>query len=159
MGSTGVLSLLSLLTLNTCGKHAPEPLGTTPLTVGCVSGICTVYSELEVFSTEDPERRLDPDRITVGNASNVVVEVRCISSKSASVNWIFADNNTAVPSGLKPFNTSQGDGGLLRIFPVSILSPGGTKFQCRDAENDQTLKVTFELRKSPMEGCTAVQIL
>ena len=80
-----------------------------------------------------------------------MVEVRCrvSSNKSASVNWTFADNNTAVPSGLQPFNTSQGDGGVLRIYPVSILSPDdGTKFQCRDVESDQTLNVTFELRES-----------
>ena len=109
---------------------------------------CTVSSELEVFSTEDPVRRLDPDRVTVGYASDVVVEVRCTSSnESASVNWMFADNNTAVPSGLKPFNTSQEDGGLLRIYPVSILSTDGSKFQCRDDENDRTLNVTFELSK------------
>ena len=142
--------LFSLLTLSgICGKFKPPLSVTASLTVSRLRfWYCTVSSELEVFSTEEPVRKLDPERITVGYASDVVVEVRCISSnESASVNWMFADNNTAVPSGLKPFNTSQGGGGLLRIYPASILSTNGTKFLCRDAENDQTLNVTFELSK------------
>ena len=64
------------------------------------------------------------------------------------MNWTFAENGTAVSRGLKPFGTSQGEGGVLRIYPANILSPSGTAFQCRDAQSDQTLNVTFELRKS-----------
>ena len=93
----------------------------------------------------------NPDRITVGNALDVVVAVRCISSSStlsgSGVNWTFGENDTAVPTGLKAFGTSQDDSGTLRVYPANILSPSGTRFQCREIGNGQILNVTLELRK------------
>ena len=111
---------------------------------------CTVSSELQIFSTDNPGRLFDrPDRITVGNALDLAVEIRCTSSNDplSGVNWTFGENGTAVPSGLRAFGTSQNDGGVLRVYPANILSPIGTRFQCRDSGNGQALNVTFELRK------------
>ena len=80
--------------------------------------------------------------------------MRCSSNdQTAGVNWTFAENGTAVSLGLKAFGTSQGDGGVLRIYPANILSPSGTRFQCWDGENSQTLNVTLLLRKSNHSGC------
>lgn len=112
---------------------------------------CTVSSELQIFSTDNPGRLFDrPDRITVGNALDLAVEVRCISSNDplSGVNWTFGENGTAVPRGLRAFGTSQDDIGVLRVYPASILSPSGTRFQCWDNGSDQTLNVTLELRKA-----------
>ena len=85
----------------------------------------------------------------MGNALDLVVEVRCISPNDplSGVNWTFGENGTAVPRGLKAFGTSQDDSGTLRIYPANTLSPSGTRFQCRESGSGQTLNVTLELRK------------
>ena len=61
--------------------------------------------------------------------------------------WRFAENDTDVSEGLTPWGTSQGDDGLLRIFPVNVLSPNGTVFQCVDTESNERLNVTLVLCK------------
>lgn len=112
---------------------------------------CTVSSELHIFSADNPGRLFDrPDRITVGNALDLTVEVKCSSSNDplSGVNWTFGENGTAVPRALKAFGTSQDDSGVLRVYPANILSPSGTRFQCWDDGNNQTLNVTLELRKA-----------
>ena len=63
------------------------------------------------------------------------------------MNWTFGENDTVVPTGLKAFGTSQDDSGTLRVYPANILSPSGTRFQCREIGNGQILNVTLELRK------------
>ena len=117
--------------------------------------LTAVSGELRLFSVDDPDRTFaNPARIKVGNALDVAVELRCssVGNQSSTVNWAFAENDTAVPgySGLGPFGTSQREGGLLRIYPVNVLSQTGTGFQCRDVDNDhEALNVTLELRKFP----------
>lgn len=113
-----------------------------------------VSSELQLSSTDSPGRFFDfPGRITVGNAFDVAVEVVCTSTDildgpASRGSWFFAENDTAVDGGgLLAFGTSQNDEGVLRIYPANILSQSGTRFQCRDEENNQTLNVTLELRK------------
>lgn len=130
-----------------------------------VRGVCkfsfcrinyAVSSELQLFSTDNPGRLFDrPDNvIRVGNALDVAVELSCRSTAgnsavglSAVIQWVFADNGTVVPIGLTAFGTSQGEGGVLRVYPANTLSRTGTRMQCRDVENNQTLNVTLELRK------------
>ena len=114
--------------------------------------MATVSSELQIFSTDNPDRVFDsPDRITVGNALDLVVEVRCSCSNDplSGVNWTFGENGTAVSRGLKAFGTSQDDRGVLRVYPANTLSTSGTRFQCWGCGNEnQTLNVTLELRKA-----------
>jgi hypothetical protein len=114
--------------------------------------MATVFSELQVFSTDNPDRLFDsPDRITVGNALDLAVEVRCSCSIDplSDVNWTFGENGTAVPRGLNAFGTSQDHGGVLRVYPANTLSSSGSRFQCWGCGNEnQTLNVTFELRKA-----------
>ena len=118
-----------------------------------VNTIAAASSELQISSTDQPRRLFDsPDTIKVGNALDVAVEVQCTSiggPAAARVRWSFAENGTAVEEGLKAFGTSQSStsDGVLRIYPAASLSRSGTTFQCRDVENDQSLNVTFELRK------------
>lgn len=104
-------------------------------------------------TTETTPRLLKPERVTVGNATDVIVELRCYSTADggptgslSTTNWVFAENNTAVSSPLAMFGTSQG-GGVLRVAPSCLLSTNGTVFICKDTKNDDVLKVTLELRK------------
>ena len=86
----------------------------------------------------------------MGNASDLAAEVRCSSSNdnTSNVSWLY-ENGTAVSSGLRAFGTTQGDG-VLRVYPATMLSGGnGTRFWCLDAENNDKLRVTLVLRKSP----------
>ena len=112
----------------------------------------TAVCELLVSTTEATPRLLKPERVTVGNATDVIVELRCYSAtesgpeSSSTINWEFAANNTAVSSPLAMFGTSQGDG-VLRVAPSYLLSTNGTVFICKDTKNDDALKVTLELRK------------
>ena len=96
----------------------------------------------------DAQRRLlNPDRVTVGNASDLAAEVRCSENASGNaVIWLY-QNGTAVSSGLRAFGTTQGDG-VLRIYPATLLSGGtGTRFLCVDVETNDSLRVTLVLRK------------
>lgn len=100
---------------------------------------------------ESAPRLLNPERITIGNSTDVFVELRCFSTIERSgshVTWVFAENNTAVSTPLTAFGSSQGDG-VLRVAPGHILSPApnGTLFYCVDLENNATLEVKLELRK------------
>ena len=96
----------------------------------------------------DAQRRLlNPDRVTVGNASDLAAEVRCSEIASGNaVTWLY-QNRTAVSSGLRAFGTTQGDG-VLRIYPATLLSGGsGTRFWCMDIEANDVLSVILVLRK------------
>ena len=115
--------------------------------------VATVSSELQVFSTDNPDRVFDSsDRITVGNALDVAVEVKCSCSNDplSGVNWTFGENGTAIPRRLKAFGTSQDERGVLRVYPANTLSPSGTRLQCwgQCGNENQTLNVTLELRKA-----------
>ena len=123
----------------------------------CVFLAVQISSGLLSITTVDAQRRLlNPDRVTVGNASDLAAEVRCSSwnhsvlaenaTSGNAVSWLY-ENGTAVLSGLRAFGTTQGDG-VLRIYPATVLSGGsGTRFWCLDAENNDTLSVTLVLRK------------
>ena len=113
-----------------------------------------VSSGILSITTADAQRRLlDPHRVTVGNASDLAAEVRCSSSNysenTSRVSWLY-ENGTAVSSGLQAFGTTQGDG-ILRIYPATVYISGGsgTKFWCLDTKNNESLRVTLVLRKSP----------
>lgn len=91
---------------------------------------------LQLYSMDNPERLFShPDgmiTLRVGNASDLVVEIRCVPSDNPSrfggdMNWNFAENMTTVPRGLTAFGTSQSDGGTLRIYPANRLSQNGAK--------------------------------
>ena len=117
----------------------------------CAFLAAKVYRGNLSITTVDAQRRvLNPDRVTVGNASDLAVEVRCSSNDgnvNNSMSWLY-ENGTAISSGLQAFGTTQGDG-ILRIYPATMLSGGnGTRFWCLDAKNNETLRVTLVLRKS-----------
>lgn len=112
---------------------------------------CTAFSHLRVSTVESAPRLLDPEQITIGNSTDIFVELRCFSTierSGSNVSWVFAENNTAVSTPLTAFGSSQGNG-VLRVAPSHILSPApnGTLFYCMDVENNDTLKVKLELRK------------
>ena len=105
---------------------------------------------------ESAPRLLNPERITIGNSTDIFVELWCFSTiegSGSNVNWVFAQNNTAVSSPLTAFGSSQGDG-VLRVAPSHILSPApnGTLFYCVDVENNDTLEVKLELRELSLVG-------
>ena len=118
----------------------------------------------------------DPNNISVGLASDLVLEVECISrtgiqdgsgwiqdgsgsgsgsgsgieitNESKIMNgteWRYRNGNE-IPSGLQAFGVSQG-GGILRVYPVQLLS-NASEFVCRSGQdNTATLNVTFDLGK------------
>ena len=113
---------------------------------------------------------LNPERVTVGKSSDLIVEVQCYNSissattgeletKNAQVIWSYGDNinDTVVLEGLRAHGTSQGDG-WLRIYPSNVLSPNGTMFKCTDTETGETLEVTF-VRRKPLKLCVFIYLL
>ena len=119
----------------------------------CVFLAVKPYKVNLIITTADSQHRLlNPDKVTVGNASDLAVEVQCSSSKYRKLNnkvsWLY-DDRRAVSNGLRAFGTTQGDG-ILRIYPATVLSGGsGTKFWCFDTKNNESLRVTLVLRKFP----------
>ena len=115
----------------------------------------TVSGQLQVSSTGEANPRpfSNPDRITVGFASDLIVQVQCTSQNSSSndnIQWSYFVNDSLVDTGLRAFGTSQEDG-MLRVYPASLLTGNGSMFQCSDGE--LTLNVTFDLRKSVKHAC------
>ena len=114
----------------------------------------TVSGQLQVSSTgENPQPFSNPDRITVGFASDLIVQVQCNyrnTSSSSNIQWFYLANNSQVDTGLRAFGTSQ-ENGMLRIYPASLLTGSGAIFQCSDG--DLVLNVTFNLRKSVSRSC------
>ena len=102
-----------------------------------------------MISTESNQPFSDPGRITVGLASDLVVQVKCqnASMDNSAIQWTYAVNGSVVDMGLRPFGTSQANG-VLRIYPVNVLTGNGTMFQCSDESS--TLNVTFDLGKFTM---------
>lgn len=90
----------------------------------------------------------DTDNIVVGLAFDVEIQVECanttsLSSNSGSSVWMYR-NGTEVPRGLQPFGTSQGEGGVLRVYPASELRvTNSTEFIC--SSGGSVLNVTFIL--------------
>ena len=103
-----------------------------------------------MWTLESPPRLLNPERITIGKSTSVVVELRCSSANESesgsNVRWVFAGNGTDVASPLAAYGTSQG-GGVLRVSPSYLLLTNGTVFLCVDEKRDDVLKVNLELRK------------
>ena len=88
----------------------------------------------------------NPGRITVGVASDLIVQVKCqhVSMESGAIQWSFAGNGSAVDTGLRPFGTSQTNG-VLRIYPANVLTGESNMFQCSDGST--IVNVMFDLRK------------
>ena len=111
--------------------------------------IIVVSGQLQVTSMGDaPLTFSNPDRITVGFSSDLIVQVQCsyqnASSATGNIQWTYAVNGSEVSDGLRAFGTSQEEG-VLRVYPASLLSGDGALFQCSDGST--VLNVTFELRK------------
>ena len=109
-------------------------------------------SQLQVVSTDNNQPFLNPNNITVGSSSDLVVQVRCISQDAPSeeeeagggIVWSYRVNGSEVDVGLRAFGTSQ-ENGVLRVYPVNVLTGEGAMFQCTDGNT--TLNVTFDLCK------------
>ena len=87
----------------------------------------------------------DPDNIVVGIASDLTLQVQCLSeagSGTEMITWQYW-NGSMVPTGLEAFGVSQGMGGVLRIHPVAELE-NGNQFLCSDG-NGNNLNVTFSM--------------
>ena len=104
---------------------------------------------------ESNQRFPNPDRITVGLASDVAVQVRCTKQRDkldvGVIQWNYAVNGSDVGTGLKAFGTSQ-ENGVLRVYPVNVLTGQGGMFQCSDGNT--TLNVTFDVGKSAPSKCS-----
>ena len=84
----------------------------------------------------------------VGLASDLAVQVQCISQNHTGLGhnteWEYR-NGTEVPSGLQPFGISQGEEGILRVYPASQLMTE-SDFICSTAgTNGSTQYVHFTL--------------
>ena len=79
----------------------------------------------------------NPNGIVVGQTSDVIVEVRCVSGVMSS--WLYA-NGSIVDSGQTVFGVSQ-ENGILRLFPVSLLNDT-SMFQCSGSTQ---INVQFQL--------------
>ncbi len=93
--------------------------------------------------TVDTNQPLNPSRIVVGTASDLALQVRCTTTSTSSISWTNEDGST-VSQGLNPFGISQEDG-ILRVYPVTLLSEGPNIFSCSDGL--ETLAVQFDRRK------------
>ena len=104
-------------------------------------------AQLQVVSTDTNQAFPDPSNIVVGSASDLALQVKCLSQSSSSVpTWSFG--GTSVGQGLSPFGVSQEDG-VLRIYPTKTeLSLGMNIFQCSDGTDN--LMVQFNLGKLNM---------
>lgn len=131
------------------------------------SRLRTVSSEIELFVTtaDAHQKPLNPERITVGNATDLAVEIRCASRSTekgtvtselavagggaGAVIWEYSENSTAVEPGLKALGTSQSEDGVLRIFPIGRIYPPRSKatFQCKHVDSGYAINVTLELSK------------
>ncbi len=87
-------------------------------------------SQLTV-TTIDDNRPLNSSRITVGSASDLALQVRCISSSNNTFTSWSHGNGTVINEGLSPFGVSQ-EAGILRVYPVTHLNTGSNNFTCSD---------------------------
>ena len=92
-----------------------------------------------------------PSNITVGNGSDVLIEVRCANETVTGVlyNWLFS-NGSAVPDPLTAFGVSQNPkGGVLRIYPAPRIEEEDLQsFVC--SVNGRNYSVTFTLCKNAL---------
>ena len=100
-------------------------------------------AQLQVVSTET-NQVLNASNIVVGTASDLALQVRCQSpSDSSTITWMNG-TGSGVSQGLSAFGVSQ-ENGVLRVYPVTMLSEGVNTFYCTDGTN--TLTVQFDRRK------------
>ena len=97
----------------------------------------------------------DPSNIVVGFASDLILQVECLSENGTGdevITW--SRNRTTVTSGLQAFGVSQ-EAGMLRVHPVRELDTGGNEFVCSDGTRQ--LEVMFSLSEfswSVVGGCS-----
>lgn len=94
--------------------------------------------------TVDTNQPLNASRIVVGTASDLALQVRCMSTSTSAISWSNEDGST-VSQGLNPFGISQ-ENGVLRVYPVTLLSEGTNTFSCSDG-GLEILTVQFDRRK------------
>ena len=128
-------------TLTHTHTHTLTHLHTHTYTVSCQLQISSTGANSQPFS--------NPDRITVGFASDLIVQVLCtsqnVSMSGSNIQWSYAVNDSEVDNELRAFGTSQ-ENGVLRVYPANQLTGEGAMFQCSDGNT--VLNVTFDLRKS-----------
>ena len=100
---------------------------------------------------------LNASNIVVGTASDLALQVCCQSLRDGgphmySVTWRDG-GGSVVSQGLSAFGVSQ-ENGVLRVYPVTMLSEGVNTFNCTDGTN--TLTVQFDRRK--YQTCTTLLI-
>ena len=85
----------------------------------------------------------DPSNIVVGFASDLILQVECLSENGTGdeeITW--SRNGTAVASGLQAFGVSQ-EAGMLRVHPVRELDTGGNEFVCSNGTSELDVHVVF----------------
>ena len=104
--------------------------------------------------TVDTNQPLNPSRIVVGMASDLALQVRCTTTSTNPISW--TKDGSTVSEGLNPFGISQEDG-VLRVYPVTLLSEGDTTFSCSD--DSDSLDVLFDRRKCNAELIRKIAVL
>ena len=107
--------------------------------------LLSLVSGALLFRSPDTGNEL-PSQISVGNASDVIVEVQCITNSSrvdstATLSWSYAGNGSSVSVPLMAFGVSQNStslSSLLRVYPLDLIEEGVSVFTCSLIQNDTT---------------------
>lgn len=95
--------------------------------------------------TSDNEVVLVDNPITVGNGSDVLIQVTCTDYAGVNGSWMFL-NESAVPQSLTAFGISQDPmKGILRIYPSFLLEENKdlTSFICLANGTSQSVNFTL----------------
>ena len=107
-----------------------------------------------LFKSLENDAVLYPDSVTpVGKASNVFIDVQCITNNTAPKEWHLSPENSTLPSPLNPTATSfNTETGVLRVFSRFFhehARDGVLTFEC--LTNTSTSSISFELCKLPLK--------
>lgn len=82
------------------------------------------------------------NQITVGNASDILIEIICNQTTSGTNSWSFS-NGDIVPSPLTNFGISQNpEQGLLRIYPGTLVEDYN-QFSCNNGGTSQNITLSL----------------
>lgn len=107
----------------------------------------TVAQQQSVFKALENDLTLYADSIIpVGNASDVFIDIQCLSDVPTSRQWFFS-SNLPLPSPLEATRTSYNtENGILRAFTSFIHEHGShdmLNFQCLTSTSNSAIKFSL----------------